>query len=219
MTTGSNTPAETLRTQYRVRSVRLVFLQQQNEHNPVCLCWITCFPAGSRSELSFRLCSQTASGYYLNTDTQEKWVRECTNASAVCFLITSKINNVHKCNKNTYRHDYASSHEYFFYKCKTHPWSETLTFHVTDVREVLALDDLLHDVICVYARVVDPGRLILHRILFPPGINRRKYQLHLLWDNISRLHTSVWRLIMPDIYVSELSGQAEVDVPWRSVGG
>lgn len=87
------------------------------------------------------------------------------------------------------RIDYASSHEYFHsYKCKTHPWSaetegsETLTFHVTNVREVLALDDLLHDVVCVYARVVDPGWLILHRILFPPGINTRKCQLYLLWD-------------------------------------
>ncbi len=33
-------------------------------------CGITCFPAGCRSALSFRLCSQTVSGYYLNTDRQ-----------------------------------------------------------------------------------------------------------------------------------------------------
>ncbi len=55
-----------------------------------------------------------------------------------------------------------------------------LTFIVTGVRKVLTLDDLLHDVVCVDTRVVDPGRVILHRILLPPGIHRRRCQLHLL---------------------------------------
>lgn len=49
-----------------------------------------------------------------------------------------------------------------------HKQSQVTIFIVTDVRKVLTLDDLLHDVVCVDTRVVDPGRVILHRILLPP---------------------------------------------------
>lgn len=39
---------------------------------------------------------------------------------------------------------------------------------VAAVRKVLALHDLLHNVICVDPSVIHPGRVALHRVLLPP---------------------------------------------------
>lgn len=46
--------------------------------------------------------------------------------------------------------------------------SQVTVFIVTDIRKVLALNDFLHNIICVYTRVINPGWVILHRVLFPP---------------------------------------------------
>ena len=40
---------------------------------------------------------------------------------------------------------------------------------VVDISKVLALDDLVHNVVGVDARVVHPGGVAFHRVLLPPG--------------------------------------------------
>lgn len=59
------------------------------------------------------------------------------------------------------------------------PWASSLacrrgqlTLSIAAVREVLALHDLLHDVISVNPRVIHPGRVALHGVLLPPGAGR-----------------------------------------------
>lgn len=49
-----------------------------------------------------------------------------------------------------------------------------LTLGVAAVREVLALHDLLHNVICVNPSVIYPGRVALHRVLLPPGVGQSR---------------------------------------------
>ncbi len=50
-------------------------------------------------------------------------------------------------------------------------WSDLLshcTFSVVDICKVLALDNLLHDVVSIHASVVYPRRVTLHGVLLPP---------------------------------------------------
>lgn len=49
-----------------------------------------------------------------------------------------------------------------------------LTLGVAAVRKVLALHDLLHDVICVDPSVIHPGRVTLHGVLLPPGVEQSR---------------------------------------------
>lgn len=66
------------------------------------------------------------------------------------------------------------------------PWAPTpaprlrwrLTLGIAPFREVLALHDLLYDVISINARVIHPGRVALHRVLLPPGVGRESEQSH-----------------------------------------
>ena len=66
------------------------------------------------------------------------------------------------------------------------PWAPTpapplrwqLTLGIASFREVLALHDLLYDVISVNARVIHPGRVALHRVLLPPGVGQVSGQSH-----------------------------------------
>ena len=44
-----------------------------------------------------------------------------------------------------------------------------LTLRVVDILEVVALDDLVYDVVSVHAGVVDPRQVTLNRVLLPPG--------------------------------------------------
>lgn len=53
-----------------------------------------------------------------------------------------------------------------------------LTLSIAPFREVLALHDLLYDVISVNARVIHPGRVALHRVLLPPGVGRESGKSH-----------------------------------------
>lgn len=43
------------------------------------------------------------------------------------------------------------------------------TFAVVDVFKVLASDNFFHDVVSIHPGVVDPGGVVLHRVLLPPG--------------------------------------------------
>lgn len=49
-----------------------------------------------------------------------------------------------------------------------HKQPEVAVLSVAAVRKVLALHDLLHDVICVDPSVIHPGRVTLHGVLLPP---------------------------------------------------
>lgn len=57
---------------------------------------------------------------------------------------------------------------------------QVAVFVVADVSKVLALNDLLHDVISINARVVHPSGVVLHRVLLtsgrPVGENRGKWR-------------------------------------------
>lgn len=45
---------------------------------------------------------------------------------------------------------------------------------VADIGKVLALDNLVHDVVGVDARIIHPGGLTLNRVLLPPGMSHDK---------------------------------------------
>lgn len=49
------------------------------------------------------------------------------------------------------------------------PLALTRTLRVAAFGEILALHDLVNDVICIDARVVHPRGVALHRVLLPPG--------------------------------------------------
>lgn len=49
---------------------------------------------------------------------------------------------------------------------------------MVDVGKVLALDDLLHDVVGIHPGVIHPGRVSLHRVQLPPGNTKRRVQKH-----------------------------------------
>lgn len=51
----------------------------------------------------------------------------------------------------------------------THEQPQVTVFVVAAVGEILALDDLLHDVVCIDASVVQTTELCLQRSLLPPG--------------------------------------------------
>lgn len=58
------------------------------------------------------------------------------------------------------------------------PWASPpaagcqLTLSIAAISEVLALHDLLHDVVSIDPSVIHPGRVALHRVLLPPGVGR-----------------------------------------------
>lgn len=68
------------------------------------------------------------------------------------------------------------------YSCDTKRWAETEsrrlklrhTFIVAAVGEVLTLDNLVHNVICINAGVVHTAGLLLHALLLSPSVGGKK---------------------------------------------